>query len=71
MRGILAFSTHSLNISLSIVAFSTSFPVEFGLHKYIDFNKQFEKSFLDPLRVISDKIVWELEERASIEGFFE
>jgi hypothetical protein len=55
----------------NIVAFSTSFPTEFGLHKYIDFNKQFEKSFLEPLRIISDKIVWQLEERASIEGFFE
>ena len=54
----------------NIISFPTSLPVEFKLHKYIDFKMQFEKSFLEPLRVISDKILWELEERASIEGFF-
>ena len=54
----------------NIISFASSFPKEFKLEKYIDYDLQFEKSFIDPLKGISDKINWQLEETASLEIFF-
>lgn len=45
-------------------------PVEFGLDNYIDYRSQFEKSFLTPLKYITQSIGWEIEEKSSLEGFF-
>ena len=45
-------------------------PEEFGLSKYIDYNTQFEKAFLDPLKIILDSIGWKTEKTASLEDFF-
>jgi hypothetical protein len=38
----------------------------------IDYSQQYEKSFLEPLRVITDKLQWILknDEIGSLEGFF-
>lgn len=41
------------------IAFINTLPKEFQFESYIDYNKQFEKSFLDPLRLILDQIGWE------------
>lgn len=54
-----------------VMAFSTVFPVEFGLHKYVDDDTQFEKTFLDPAKLILDAIGWSAEETNSLESFFE
>ena len=43
---------------------------EFDLHKHIDYDKQFDKSFLDPLRFIVNAIGWQFEKTASLEEFF-
>jgi DNA polymerase elongation subunit (family B) len=53
-----------------VISYPTELPVEFGLHKYVDFNMQFEKSFLAPLRNILDAIGWKTEKSTSIEDFF-
>jgi DNA polymerase elongation subunit (family B) len=45
-------------------------PEEFALSKYIDYNTQFEKAFLDPLKIILDSIGWKTEKTASLEDFF-
>ena len=45
-------------------------PKEFGLEKYIDREMQFKKSFLEPLKSITDVIDWDLEERSTLEDFF-
>ena len=45
-------------------------PKEFGLDKYIDFDLQFQKSFLDPLQVIMDTINWKAEKIATLEDLF-
>lgn len=53
-----------------VIGFSEVLPPEFGLHRYIDNQKQFEKSFLDPAKIILDSIGWRAEEEASLEDFF-
>ena len=45
-------------------------PEEFALSKYIDYNTQFEKAFLDPLKIILDSIGWKAEKVSSLEDFF-
>ena len=55
----------------TVIAFSTRIPEEFDLHKYVDYDTQFEKTFTDPLRFILNSIGWKLEREASLESFFE
>lgn len=45
-------------------------PEEFALSKYIDYNTQFIKSFLDPLEIILHSIGWKSEKTSSLEDFF-
>ena len=45
-------------------------PEEFYLSKYVDYDKQFEKAFLDPLKIILDSIGWKTEKTSSLEDFF-
>ena len=45
-------------------------PEQFDLDKYIDYNMQFEKAFLDPLKIILDSIGWKTEKTSSLEDFF-
>jgi len=40
------------------------------LDEYIDYDLQFEKSFLEPLKVILKTIGWEAEKTGSLEDFF-
>lgn len=53
-----------------IIAFLQEIPNEFGIKEYIDYDTQFTKSFLDPLRLITDVIGWKVEEIGSLEDFF-
>jgi DNA polymerase elongation subunit (family B) len=53
-----------------VIAFPEVLPPEFGLHRYIDNDKQFEKSFLDPAKIILNAIGWKAEEEATLEDFF-
>ena len=48
----------------------TVLPSEFGLHEYINYNMQFEKSFLEPLKNILKCVGWEHEKRSTLEDFF-
>jgi len=54
-----------------VISYSTKLPKEFKLEKYIDYNVQFEKTFLDPLNFILQSIGWNAEKQASLESFFE
>jgi DNA polymerase elongation subunit (family B) len=45
-------------------------PKELDLDQYIDHDKQFQKSFLEPLTTILNVIGWEAEKRSTLEGFF-
>jgi len=54
----------------TVISFATKIPPEFDLHKYVDYDTQFEKTFTDPLRFILDSIGWKLEREATLEAFF-
>jgi hypothetical protein len=45
-------------------------PKEFNLEKYVDYETQFEKAYLDPLRTIVQTIGWTTEQRSTLESFF-
>ena len=57
-------------IQENIISFIQDFPTELGLDKYIDYELQFEKSFLEPLKSILDAIGWKTEHVANLESFF-
>jgi len=52
-----------------ICAFST-IPSEFNLDAYIDYDVQFDKAFMSPLRAILDVINWHEEKQSTLEDFF-
>ena len=54
----------------SVISFPVRLPKEFGLEKYIDYDTQFEKCFLEPMKIILDCIGWQVEKRNSLEDFF-
>ena len=53
-----------------VLSFIQDFPHELGLDKYIDYDLQFDKSFVEPLRAILDAIGWNVEKTANLESFF-
>ncbi len=54
----------------NIISFIQDFPHEIGLDKYIDYDLQFNKSFLEPLKIILDAIGWNVEKTVNLESFF-
>lgn len=57
-------------IRSDVISFISSIPKEFDLEKYIDYDTQFEKSFLEPLKIVLDCINWKAEKQNSLEDFF-
>ena len=57
-------------IQENVIAFIQDFPKELGLDKYIDYDLQFEKSFIDPLKSILDSIGWKVEKTTNLDSFF-
>ena len=54
----------------NIISFIQDFPHEIGLDKYIDYDLQFNKAFLEPLKIILDAIGWNVEKTVNLESFF-
>jgi len=57
-------------IQENVISFIQDFPKELNLDKYIDYDLQFEKSFIDPLKSILDVIGWNVEKTVNLELFF-
>jgi len=57
-------------IQENVISFIQDFPKELGLDKYIDYELQFEKSFVEPLKSILDSIGWNVEKTVNLELFF-
>jgi hypothetical protein len=45
-------------------------PKELELHTYIDYDKQFQKVFLDALQIVIEPLGWKTEKGSSLEEFF-
>ena len=57
-------------IGENVISYLNTFPKEFGLDKQVDYELQFNKSFLEPIKVIMDVIGWQPEKIASLEFLF-
>ena len=53
-----------------VISYPSRIPPEFGLDKYIDYDVQFDKAFLEPIKVILDCMGWKTEKSNSLEDFF-
>jgi DNA polymerase elongation subunit (family B) len=53
-----------------VISYPTRLPKEFELQDFIDYDMQFEKAFIEPIKVILDCIGWKTEKVNSLEGFF-
>tara|TARA_R100000951_G_scaffold116634_1_gene129479 strand:- start:3019 stop:4530 length:1512 start_codon:yes stop_codon:yes gene_type:complete len=54
----------------NVISFPDYIPNEFNLHKYVNYDIQFEKTFVEPITPILDAIGWSVEESSSLEDFF-
>ena len=54
----------------NVMSFIQEFPKELELNNYVDYDLQFEKSFLEPLKAILNAIGWNVEKTATLEAFF-
>jgi DNA polymerase elongation subunit (family B) len=48
-------------VQSNVIAFLSELPKEFDLHEQIDFDRQFEKSFVDPIELIMECIDWQVD----------
>jgi DNA polymerase elongation subunit (family B) len=55
----------------NVVSVVNNLPRQLGLDEYIDYNTQFNKAFLDPLKIILDVIGYQVEKKATLSSFFE
>jgi len=54
----------------NVIAFPDYLPPELQLHDYINYDLQFEKTFLDPITPILEAVGWTAESKVSLEDFF-
>ena len=54
----------------NVMAFISELPKEFDLIRFLDYDKMYEKGFIDPLKAILDTIGWKTEQQATLEDFF-
>ena len=54
----------------NVISFISEFPKELGLSPYVDYELQFTKSFVEPMKAILDSIGWNIEQVATLESFF-
>jgi len=57
-------------IGNNTIAIQNVLPKEFDLDRFIDKTKQFDKSFLEPVKSVTDAIGWDVEKRFTIDDFF-
>jgi DNA polymerase elongation subunit (family B) len=53
-----------------VISFPNRIPKEFELQEFIDYETQFEKSFVEPVQVILDCMGWKAEKVFSLDSFF-
>jgi DNA polymerase elongation subunit (family B) len=53
-----------------VIAVPDLLPEEFNLHRYVDYETQFQKTFLDPIKSLLEAIGWSHEKVNNLEDFF-
>ena len=54
----------------NVIAYSRILPPELGIHKYIDYETQFDKTFMSPIISLLDIIGWRTEKRVNLANFY-
>ncbi len=54
----------------NVMSFPEKLPKELDLNKFIDYDMMWDKTFLEPLRSITNIIGWDLEKKNTIDDFF-
>jgi DNA polymerase elongation subunit (family B) len=57
-------------INDTVISYPSRLPTEFGLDNYVDYDVQFQKAYLDPIKIILDCIDWKPEKTNSLDAFF-
>ena len=57
-------------INDTVISYPSRLPPEMNLDNYIDRDLQFEKTFLEPIKIILDCIGWQPEKTNSLDAFF-
>ena len=57
-------------INENVISFVNVLPREFDLNSYVDYDMQFNKSFIEPLKAVIGLIGWNVEPVASLDSFF-
>ena len=57
-------------IKENVISFGDYLPEEFGLHRFIDYDTQFNKTFLDAIEPILSAVGWTSAEVATLDEFF-
>lgn len=57
-------------VQQNVLSVMSSLPKQFGVENYIDYGTQFEKTFLDPLKIILQSIGWKAVKENTLEDFF-
>ena len=54
----------------NVISFISDFPKDLDIQRYVDYETQFQKGFLEPLKAILDVIGWSVEKTITLEMFF-
>ena len=54
----------------NVISFPDYLPEELNLHKYVDYEMQFEKTFIEPLNPILEAVGWSVKDVQTLEDFF-
>ena len=54
----------------NVMSFIQDFPKELNLEKFIDYDTQFDKAFLDPMKAVLNAIGWSDERKITLDSFF-
>ena len=54
----------------NVFACPGTLPRQLGMDQFIDYDTQYDKSFVEPLKTILDAIGWQIEKKTTLESFF-
>ena len=57
-------------VNSDVISFVTTIPKEFGVDKYLNKEKMFEKIIIDPVKNILEPIGWSVEKKLTLDAFF-